>query len=85
MSTTLDIWKSQATSTVDVRPDLQRGDEPFARIMEAAETTRPGEVLAIVAPFEPVPLYSVLAERGFSHETRQVSVDEWIVQFRRAS
>ena len=83
MNPSLDTWKAQATKIVDVRPDLERGDEPFVRIMEAAEATRPGEILAIIAPFEPVPLYGVLGERGFSHETRQVNAGEWIVQFRR--
>ncbi len=83
MNLPLDTWKAQATKIVDVRPDLERGDEPFVRIMEAAEATHAGEILAIIAPFEPVPLYGVLGERGFSHETRQVNAGEWIVQFRR--
>lgn len=83
MNLSLDTWKSQATKIVDVRPDLERGDEPFVRIMEAAEATQGGEILAIIAPFEPVPLYGVLGERGFSHETRQGNAGEWIVQFRR--
>ena len=48
MNTSFDTWKAQATKTLDVRPDLARGDEPFVRIMEAAEATRPGEVLAII-------------------------------------
>ena len=83
MQQSLDTWKAQATTTVDVRPDLERGDEPFVRIMEAAEAIHTGEVLAIIAPFEPVPLYGVLGERGFSHETRQITEEEWIVHFRR--
>ncbi|MBE3561383.1 MAG: DUF2249 domain-containing protein [Ktedonobacteraceae bacterium] len=81
MSESLDTWKALATRTLDVRPDLARGDEPFVRIMEAAEATRPGEILAVIAPFEPVPLYNVLAERGFTHETRKIAADEWIVHF----
>ena len=84
MQQSLDAWKSQATKTVDVRPDLARGDEPFVRIMEAAATIHPGETLAIVAPFEPVPLYGVLGERGFTHETRKITEGEWIVQFRHS-
>lgn len=84
MNVSIDTWRAQATRTLDVRPDLERGDEPFVRIMEAAVATQPGEVLEIIAPFEPVPLYGVLGERGFSHETRQGSAGEWIVQFRRA-
>ncbi|MDQ2903518.1 MAG: DUF2249 domain-containing protein [Ktedonobacteraceae bacterium] len=76
-------WRKQATTTLDVRSDLERGDEPFVRIMEAAVPLKPGETLVIVAPFEPVPLYAVLGERGFSHETHCVASDEWVVRFTR--
>lgn len=79
-----DALNAQTTRILDVRPDLERGDEPFVRIMEAAEATRAGETLTVIAPFEPVPLYGVLGARGFTHETQQVSADEWIIQFRRA-
>lgn len=84
MNMSIDTWRARATRTLDVRPDLERGDEPFVRIMEAAAATRPGEVLEIIAPFEPVPLYGVLGERGFAHETRQGGAGEWIVQFQHS-
>lgn len=74
-------WQTQATTVLDVRPDLERGDEPFARIMEAAASIQPGESLVLIAPFEPVPLYDVLGERGFQHETQKVAPDEWMVRF----
>jgi len=73
--------KAQATTVLDVRPELEQGGEPFVCIMEAASAITPGGTLVIIAPFEPVPLYDVLATRGFSHETKQVAADEWIVQF----
>lgn len=73
----------QHTTILDVRPDLERGDEPFARIMEAAAAVAPGQQLVIIAPFEPVPLYGVLGGRGFSHQTTRQSADEWTVTFTR--
>ncbi|WP_052891021.1 DUF2249 domain-containing protein [Thermogemmatispora carboxidivorans] len=76
-------WRKQATALLDVRPDLERGDEPFVRIMEAATPLKIGETLVIVAPFEPVPLYEVLGGRGFSHETLCLAPDEWVVRFTR--
>ena len=85
MNTSLDAWMAQATTIVDVRPDLERGDEPFVRIIESAEATPMGKIVAIIAPFEPAPLYDVLGARGFTHETRKVADNEWIVQFRRVS
>ena len=76
-------WQTQATSVLDVRPDLERGDEPFVRIMEAATGILPGKSLVVIAPFEPVPLYDVLGERGFQHETRNITPNEWVVRFTR--
>ena len=77
-------WKAQANRLLDVRPELEQGGEPFVRIMEAAAGIEPGGTLVIIAPFEPVPLYEVLGARGFSHETKRVAVDEWVVQFTRS-
>ena len=77
------IWKAQAHTVLDVRPELEQGGEPFVRIMEAASSITPGETLVIVAPFEPVPLYAVLEARGFAHETEKVAADEWVVCFSR--
>lgn len=79
-----DALNARATRILDVRPELERGDEPFVRIMEAAEATQAGETLTVIAPFEPVPLYGVLGARGFTHETQRVAADEWIINFRRA-
>jgi uncharacterized protein (DUF2249 family) len=78
------IWREQATAWLDVRPDLERGAEPFVRIMEAATPLKAGETLVIVAPFEPVPLYEVLGGRGFRHETLCLAPEEWVVRFTRA-
>lgn len=34
----------------------------------------------LVNSFEPVPLYDVLAEREFTHETANPAEDEWYVE-----
>jgi hypothetical protein len=74
-------WKAKAERVLDVRQDLENGGEPFVRIMEAVTSIKPGGTLVIIAPFEPIPLYDVLGERGFSHETAMIAADEWIVRF----
>lgn len=71
------------TQTLDVRPDLAAGEEPFGRIMQAAASVEPGESLVVVAPFEPVPLYGVLGSQGFGHETNRTGDDTWEVTFTR--
>jgi uncharacterized protein (DUF2249 family) len=76
-------WKSAAAAVLDVRPTLERGDEPFIEIIETAARIPLGESLVIIAPFEPAPLYAALGERGFSHATQPVSTSEWVVRFTR--
>lgn len=68
---------------VDVRPVIARGEEPFRRIIGAVEGLTAGQVLVLRAPFEPVPLYGVLARRGFAHWTECFAPDDWSVWFYR--
>ena len=83
MATQATSWKAQAHTVLDVRRELEQGGEPFVRIMEAASSITLGQMLVIVAPFEPVPLYAVLEGRGFAHETEKVAANEWVVCFSR--
>jgi hypothetical protein len=61
---------------VDVRDDLRAGREPFGRIMSAVRTVG-DDVLRIRATFEPVPLVSVLGQRGLECETEEHGPDDW--------
>ena len=70
---------------VDVREDIRRGDEPFDRIMQAVAALEDDQELVVVNVFEPVPLYDVLAQQGFSHETTRTAEGDWYVIFRRAA
>jgi len=83
MSGNATMWKQEAATTLDVRPVLEQGGEPFVQILEAAEAIPAGQSLVLIAPFEPAPLYSVLGGRGFSHATEQVGPAEWVVRFTR--
>lgn len=67
---------------LDVRPILRSGGEPFGQIMETISALRPGEGLRLFATFKPVPLFSVLGARGFSHEERELADGDWEVLFR---
>lgn len=68
---------------VDVREDIRRGQEPFARIMAAVKGLPEGAALVLRAPFEPIPLYDVLGKRGFAHWTDCRSPSDWVVWFYR--
>ena len=62
--------------TIDVR---EIDGEPFEDIIAALEALGDRETLRLVSAFEPVPLYEVLSNRGFDHETEQVAADEYHV------
>jgi hypothetical protein len=71
------------TITLDVRPVLARGEEPFDAIMEAAAGISEAGTLELLAPFEPVPLYRVLSRRGFGHRTAPLNDGGYRVWFTR--
>jgi uncharacterized protein (DUF2249 family) len=68
--------------TVDARPMLERGEEPFGAIMAAVDALEPGEELVVIAPFEPVPLEGVLAGQGFTFDAVALDTGDWRVTFR---
>jgi uncharacterized protein (DUF2249 family) len=79
----LDRLPETARISLDVREDLRAGREPLARIMATVDALRPDGVLVLRAPFEPVPLYRVLARRGFAHWTESDEAGDWRVWFYR--
>ncbi|MDA9463559.1 DUF2249 domain-containing protein [Bradyrhizobium sp. CCBAU 53415] len=66
---------------VDVRPILRAGGEPFSIIMAALERLEPWEGLRLLAPFKPVPLFDVMASKGFAHREAELEGGEWEIRF----
>jgi uncharacterized protein (DUF2249 family) len=66
---------------VDVRPILRSGGEPFSVIMAALGNLESGQGLRLYATFKPVPLFAVMAEKGFAHSERPLDDGEWEVLF----
>lgn len=56
---------------LDVRPILDKGQDPFTDIMKKVKALKDDEILLIINSFEPVPLYSVLGRKGFEHYTKK--------------
>lgn len=69
---------------LDVRPLIERGEEPFGTIMETVATLK-GRSLVIIAPFEPTPLEGVLSAQGFTYKSEQLGEAEWRVRFQPGS
>ncbi|MEK7674818.1 MAG: DUF2249 domain-containing protein [Verrucomicrobiota bacterium] len=74
---------SEKVVTLDVREEIRRGNEPFSKIMQTVSQLKEHESLLLIAPFEPVPLYGVLAGYGFDHEGKPTAEGDWEVTFRR--
>ncbi len=70
-------------ATLDVRPILAAGDEPFELIMQTVAALGPSEELVIVSPFEPVPLEGVLGSQGFEYRAVEIGAGDWRVTFTR--
>lgn len=71
---------TKKTVELDVRPILASGQDPFKDIMEKVKSLKGDETLMIINTFEPIPLYSVLGKRGFSHKTINEN-GEWKIYF----
>ena len=69
---------------LDVRDEIRQGGEPFQRIMTTVNSLELGQELELWAPFEPTPLFRVLAGMGFQHEAEPEADGDWRVRFFRA-
>ncbi|MHB1739412.1 MAG: DUF2249 domain-containing protein [Actinomycetes bacterium] len=72
-------------ATVDARPIIASGAEPFETIMAAVGALGEDEELVVLAPFEPVPLEGVLSSQGFTYEAEDLGGSDWRITFRRPS
>ena len=70
---------------LDVRPLLARGEEPLPAIRQRVTALKAGEGLAVIAPFLPSPLITMLGSEGFGSRVERGAGGEWIVYFWRAN
>ncbi len=54
--------------TLDVRPTIQSGKDPYNDIMAAVKDLNDDQTLEIINVFEPIPLINKLKEMGFESE-----------------
>ncbi len=60
--------KKDKIVTLDVRPILETGTDPYHAIMDTLKTMSDNETLLIVNTFEPVPLLNKLKSKGYNYE-----------------
>lgn len=69
--------------TLDIRPMLARGDEPFEQIMTTVAALDSGEGFFLVSPFLPSPLVEKLQSEGFQIRPERRADGSWQTQFVR--
>ena len=68
--------------TLDVRPLIAKGVEPFTTIRTRIDQLGPGEGLSVIAPFLPSPLIEKLAAERFCVRVEH-QIGFWITHFWR--
>jgi hypothetical protein len=69
--------------TLDVRPILAKGAEPFSKIRESIAALGPNEGLSVIAPFLPSPLIEKLGSEGFRSRVERQDCSSWVTHFWR--
>lgn len=68
-------------TTLDVRPILKAGGEPFPEIMKAVSQLSGDQGLRLLANFKPVPLFAVMQKKGYAHCEKELGEGDWEVVF----
>lgn len=68
--------KHMETITLDVRPILENGTDPFQAIMAQLKTMNDDQALMIINTFEPIPLLNILKDKGYSYDTSRPAENE---------
>jgi hypothetical protein len=71
------------TRTLDVRPMMARGEEPFVKIIQTVASLGASEDLILLTPFLPSPLIEKLGSEGFHARPERRSDGGWQTHFSR--
>jgi len=75
---------AQRFHTLDIRPLLNHGKEPFSVIRTAVDSLKPSEGLILITPFLPSPLIELLQNEGFHARPERRTDGSWQTAFNRA-
>ena len=73
--------KSIPPRVLDVRSIVREGGSPCAAVNGAMEGLGAGQELVLMVPFEPRPLYAVMARSGYAYECQRLDDGTWRVRF----
>lgn len=72
-----------AFKRLDARKLLAQGIEPFPAIRKSVDALKPGEGLAVIAPFLPSPLIEKLRGENFASRVEPQPDGSWVAYFWR--
>ena len=84
-STSNGTTKTTEPLVLDTQPIFQRGESPCGAIDDSVGALMPGQVLVLLVPFEPMPLYVKLGAQGFAHQSKQQEDGSWRIEFTRVA
>ncbi len=70
-----------ATAASEILIDARRLEppEPLEKVMQALALLQPGQSVRLLLHREPFPLYPLLAERGYDHDTRMEGDGSYVI------
>lgn len=69
--------KTGLRSTLDVRPIITAGREPFPQIQQHISDLKPGQTLVVISPFMPAPLIELMKNQGFTVRSLPAGDGSW--------
>ncbi|MBP7949937.1 MAG: DUF2249 domain-containing protein [Verrucomicrobiales bacterium] len=79
------IPEEDGMTTLDVREEIRSGGDPFGLIIGTAARLPEAGRLRLITPFEPRPLFRVMALQGWAHRCREIDGGIWETVFFRES
>ena len=58
--------------------------EPMEKVLQALAQLRPGQTIQLLLHREPFPLYPILAQQGYRHETRMAADGSYVILIRQS-
>jgi uncharacterized protein (DUF2249 family) len=75
--------RSPAPLELDIRPIFAAGSSPCGTIDKAVASLKSGQTFVLLAPFEPIPLFTKLAAQGFEHTSEPLGDGSFRIVFER--
>lgn len=81
----IDFTRQTTVFELDARTFLDQKKDPLRQILQMANRAGIGERLKVINSFEPVPLISLLADKGFLHHTEVIEKDLVVTWFEKTN